>query len=105
MICSEFPAHFLVNFSESGSEHCKICISFVLYVGPENHREYIKSKVVTVEVAPFKPKSNVTIHTTDSEARAAEQGSVGKEDCTHCYKCGSAFWWLSVIRNSRKFRR
>ena len=46
--------------------------------GPENHREYIKSKVVLVEVQPFKPKSNVTIHTTDSEARAAEQGSVGK---------------------------
>jgi hypothetical protein len=50
----------------------------LVHVGPENHREYVKSKVVSVEVVPFKPKSNVTIHTTDSEARAAEQGSAGE---------------------------
>ena len=62
--------------------------SLIFPSGPENHREYIKSKVVSVEVAPFKPKSNVTIHTTDSEARAAEQGSVGKSDQEVC----SIYW-------------
>ena len=46
--------------------------------GPENHREYIKERVAKVTVPPFKPKANVTIHTTDSEAQAAEQSSVGR---------------------------
>ena len=60
------------------SEQLIIILFLLSPSGPENHRDYIKGKVVSVEVAPFKPKSNVTIHTTDSEARAAEQGSVGE---------------------------
>ena len=62
------------------------CVTLVLLqTGPENHRDYVKEKVVKVDVPPFKPKSNVTIHTTDSEARAAEQGSVGESACTYGY--------------------
>ena len=43
-----------------------------------NDRQYIKEKVSSIKVEPFKPKSNIVIHTTDSEARAAEQSSASE---------------------------
>ena len=44
-------------------------------------REYMREKVGRVEVKPFKPRSGVTIHTSDEEAKEAEMQ--GGSECTH----------------------
>lgn len=40
-------------------------------IEPNKDREYIKSVVEKIQVAEFKPKSGITIHTSDAEAQAA----------------------------------
>ncbi len=40
-------------------------------------RQYLKDRASAIKVAPFVPRSGVTIHTTDSEANAAASGTPG----------------------------